>query len=97
MFDHNHRHGICIYTSFPCEINKVYITSYVVIYDRNSVVGIVIGRGMDGPGFEPGGDEIFRTLPDWPRVPLTPVQWVPDLFSAVKATFGMTAWCSDVF
>jgi hypothetical protein len=68
-----------------------------LIYDRNSVVAIAVRHGMDGPRFEPGEDEIYRTRPDRPRVPLTPVQWVPDLFSGGKATLGMTARCSDVF
>lgn len=68
-----------------------------LIYDQNSVVGIAIRHGMDGPGFEPGGNEISRTRPDRPRIPLTSVYGVPDLFSGRKATLGMTAWCSDVF
>ena len=34
-----------------------------------SVVGIATGYGLDGPGSNPGGGEIFRTCPDWPWGP----------------------------
>ena len=31
-----------------------------------SVVGIATGYGLDCPGSNPGGGEIFLTRPDWP-------------------------------
>ena len=34
-----------------------------------SSVGIATDYGLDGPGSNPGGDEIFRTCPDRPWVP----------------------------
>jgi hypothetical protein len=34
-----------------------------------SVVGIATAYGLDGPGSNPGGDEIFHTCPDRPRGP----------------------------
>jgi len=34
-----------------------------------SVVGIATGHGLDGPGIDPGGGEIFRTCPDRPWGP----------------------------
>jgi hypothetical protein len=34
-----------------------------------SSVGIATSYGLDGPGFEPGGGEIFRTCPDRPWGP----------------------------
>ena len=34
-----------------------------------SVVSIVTGYGLEGPGSNPGGGEIFRTCPDRPRSP----------------------------
>ena len=42
-------------------------------------VGIVTDYGLDGPGSNPGGDEIFR--PSRPALAPTqpPVQWVPGL------------------
>jgi hypothetical protein len=82
---------------FRVKLTRFTLLHTWLIYDRNSLVGIVIRHGMDGPGFNPGGDEIFHTRPDRPRVPLTSVQWVPDLFSGGKVTLGMTAWCSDMF
>ena len=44
-----------------------------------SSVGIATDYGLDDPGFNPGGDEIFR--PSRPALEPTqpPVQWVPSL------------------
>ena len=42
-------------------------------------VGVAIDYGLDGPGSNPGGEEIFR--PSWRALEPTqpPVQWVPGL------------------
>jgi len=40
-----------------------------------SSVGIATDYGLDGPGSNPGGDEIFRPS----RPVLGPVRWVPGL------------------
>ena len=54
---------------------------YGTFYMRGtgSSVGIVTDYGLDGPGSNPGGDEIFR--PSRPAVRPTqhPVQWEPGL------------------
>ena len=44
-----------------------------------SSVGTATDYGLDGPGSNPGGDEIFRPSRPalWPTQP--PVQWVPGL------------------
>ena len=44
-----------------------------------SSVGILTDYGLDGPGSNPGGDEIFHPYRPalWPTQP--PVRWVPYL------------------
>ena len=50
-----------------------------VVCGPGSSVGIGTDYGLDGPGSNPGGDEIFR--PSRPVLGPThpPVKWVPDL------------------
>ena len=50
-----------------------------VIQGRGSSVGIATDYGLDGPGSNPGGDEIFR--PSRPALGTTqpPVKWIPSL------------------
>ena len=52
---------------------------YIVKSGRRSSVGIVSDYGLDGPGSNPGGDEIFR--PSRPALGPTqpPLQWIPGL------------------
>ena len=51
----------------------------VLISVPGSSVGIATDYGLDGPGWNPGADEIFR--PSRPALGLTqpPVKWVPGL------------------
>jgi len=37
----------------------IYIYTYIHIYGLGSSVGIATDYGLDGPGSNPGGDEIF--------------------------------------
>ena len=48
-------------------------------FGSGSSVGIATDYGLDGPGSNPGGDEIFR--PSRPVLGSTqpPVKWVPSL------------------
>ena len=59
--------------------NVEYIYIYIYIYEPSSSVSIVTDYGLDGPGLNPGGDEIFR--PSKPALGPTqpPVQLVPGL------------------
>jgi hypothetical protein len=45
------------------------ITIYPYKSGSGSSVGIATGYGLDGPGSNPGGGEIFCTCPDRPRGP----------------------------
>jgi len=45
-------------------LRKLFVTR-----GPGSSVGIAIRYGLDGPGSNPGGDEIFRTCPDRPWGP----------------------------
>jgi len=54
-----------------------------------SSVGIATDYELDGPGLNPGGDEIFR--PSRPALGPNqpPVQWVPDLSGGEKCSRGV--------
>jgi len=47
----------------------ILMFSMLSVCRPGSSVGIATDYGMDGPGSNPGGDEIFRTCPDRPWGP----------------------------
>ena len=55
-----------------------------------SVVGIATGHGLDGPGIDPGGGEIFRTRPDRPWGPPSLLYNGYRVFHGVKSDRGVT-------
>jgi len=67
------------------DLNNFYLTSRIHIS-----VSIATDYGLDGPGSNPGVDEIFR--PSRPALGLTqpPVQWVP-CFPGSKVRSGRAA------
>ena len=61
-----------------CACVRVYI--YIYKCGPGSSVGIATDYGLDDPGSNPGGDEIFRPSRPalWPTQP-PPLQWVAGL------------------
>jgi len=59
----------CLLVSSETHISRVNIPVRVLQGGPGSSVGIVTGYGLDGPGSNPGGGEIFCTSPDRPWGP----------------------------
>jgi len=73
------------------DTESVFVNSgeNLLLRGPGSSVGIATDYGLDGPGSNPGGDEIFR--PSRPALGSTqpPVKWVPDLSRGVKCGRGV--------
>jgi len=69
----------------------------IKIYGPGTSVGIATENGLDGPGSNPSGEEIFRTCPDRPWGPIQfPIQWVPGLSRGLSAA-GACCWPLTTF
>ena len=64
-----------------------FIDMYVPSFHCRPVssVGIATDYGLDGPGSNPGGDEIFRSSRPALGSTQPPVKWVPGLSRAKSA------------
>jgi len=63
----------------PAQSIYTYIYIYIYIYGPGSSVGIATDYGLDCPGSNAGGDEIFRSSRPVLGPTLSPVKWVPVL------------------
>ena len=72
---------LCTLPHLPCPSDCSYkcVSTKLDYGGPGSSVGIATDYGLDGPGSNPGGDEIFR--PSRPALGPTqpPAQWVPGL------------------
>ena len=63
----------------PILRSKLYIYIYIYICGSGSSVGIATDYGLDDPGSNPGGDEIFRLSRPALGPSHSPEKWVPGL------------------
>jgi len=92
--DKDHRESDFKYDLSSSEFYRILLTreilfQYVVKCGPGSSVGIATDYGLDGPGSNPGGNEIFRpSIPaQGPTQP--PVKSVPGLSRGVKCGRGV--------
>jgi len=73
------RELLIIKKSYTKHIWVQFISIYVSVCGPGISVGIATEYGLDGPGSNSGGDEIFRPSIPALRPTQSPVQWVPGL------------------
>jgi len=65
-----------------CIVLNIIFTKYYRSNGPGSSVGIATDYGLDGPGSNPGRDEIFRPFRPALGPNQPPIKWVPDLSGA---------------
>ena len=70
---------------FLCAVIPVFLLLLLVHCGPGSSVGIVTDTGLDGPGLNPDGDEIFRPFRPALRPTQPPVQWLSGLSRGLSA------------
>ena len=71
---------VCMYACmYVCVCIYIYVYIYIYIYEPGSSVGIATDYGLDRPGSNPGGNEIFRPSRPFLGPTQPPVQWIPGL------------------
>jgi len=73
------RHFLCLCIRNTYIYCIVYYKLYIYNSGPGSPVGIVTDYGLDGPGSNPGGDEIFHPCGPGLGPTQPPVKWVPGL------------------
>ena len=63
----------------------IYVCVCVCVCGPGSSVGIAADYGLEGPGSNPGGDEIFRLSRPALEPTQPPVKWVPVLSQGESA------------
>jgi len=64
---------------YVCVYIYIHVCVCVCVRGMGSSVGIETDYGQDGPGSNPGGDEIFRPSRPTLRPTQPPVKWIPGL------------------
>jgi len=78
FYYNNELHVSAWYSKVTFRINH-YMSPWIYFYSGLAWFGIATDYGLDGPGSNPGGDEIFRSSRPALGPTQPPVKWVPCL------------------